>query len=71
MDDVRGDSHAQQLAPGDDAMLTVRKRRDDGLNARPLGLTAYIPVKSSGLGHGVMLAAQSARMVRRALRVSL
>ena len=43
-------ANVEQLAPGDDAVLPIRKLGDDPLNPRPLGFTAYIRVESEWVG---------------------
>jgi hypothetical protein len=71
VDDVGENTSTYELLPRDHAVLTLCQRHDYAIDPPKLELTRNIRVNSKFDGHGAMLAAQSARMVREALRVSL
>jgi hypothetical protein len=68
VDDVGENTGTYELLSCDYAVLTLCQRHDHTIDPPKFELTRNIRVNSKLDGHGPMLAAQSARMVRGVLR---
>ena len=55
LDSAPANAHSVELRAGDDAMLTLRERRDPSVNAR-LSLTVHYRVNRNLVGHRRMVA---------------
>ena len=63
------DARIEELRPRDHAMLALRQRRDEPIDATRVKLTPYLVVNFTTLAHEAIVAGEMPRQGRRVLRI--
>ena len=69
VDRAATDARIEELRPRHHAMLALRQRRDEPIDATRVKLTPYVVVNFTSLAHEAMVAMKTPRRRRRSLQV--